>query len=87
MRRARMAPMGLAILLALLLSSIFAGQIAPHDPNRVDVVQRLKPPFWLTNGSFEYLLGTDSVGRDVLSRIVYGGRVALAVGVASVVIL
>jgi peptide/nickel transport system permease protein len=86
LRRARMAPIGLAILLVLLLSSIFAGQIAPHDPNQVDVVQRLKPPFWLANGSFEYVLGTDSVGRDVLSRIVYGGRVALAVGVASVVI-
>jgi peptide/nickel transport system permease protein len=86
LRRARLAPIGLAILLVLLLSAIFASQVAPHDPNQVDVVQRLKPPFWLPDGSLDHVLGTDSVGRDVLSRIVYGGRIALAVGLASVLI-
>jgi peptide/nickel transport system permease protein len=86
LRRARLAPFGLLILLVLSVSAILAGVVAPHNPNAVDVVQRLKPPFWQADGSLDYLLGTDSVGRDVLSRIVYGARIALAVGAASVVV-
>jgi len=86
LRRARLAPLGLLILALLVLSAVFAGQIAPHDPNHVDVIQRLKPPFWLDGGSPSYALGTDSVGRDVLSRIIYGARIALAVGFASVLV-
>jgi peptide/nickel transport system permease protein len=84
--RARLAPVGLGILAVLVIAALFAGVLAPHDPNQVDVVQRLKPPFWLTNGTPEYPLGTDSVGRDVLSRIIYGARISLAVSVASVII-
>jgi peptide/nickel transport system permease protein len=70
----------------LVFSAVFAAWLAPHDPNRVDVVQRLKPPFWVNGGGLEYPLGTDAVGRDVLSRIVYGSRIALAVGLASVLV-
>jgi peptide/nickel transport system permease protein len=86
LRRARLAPIGLLVMLALLLSAAFAGLVAPHDPNQVDVVQRLKPPAWLPDGTLEYALGTDSVGRDVFSRVIYGGRIALAVSLASVLV-
>jgi peptide/nickel transport system permease protein len=86
LRRARLAPIGLVILLVLFLSATFAGIVAPHDPNQVDVVQRLKPPASLPDGTADFALGTDSVGRDVLSRVIYGGRIALAVSVASVLV-
>jgi peptide/nickel transport system permease protein len=75
------ALVGLAILGAIVLLAIFAPLVAPHDPNAQDVTRRLRPPF---EAGSPYLLGTDHVGRDVLSRIVYGTRIALVVGLAAV---
>lgn len=72
---------GLAILALVVLAAIFAPWLAPHDPNAQDVTRRLQPP--LQPGS-PFLLGTDQVGRDVLSRIIYGTRVALLVGLSAV---
>jgi peptide/nickel transport system permease protein len=86
LRRARLAPIGLVILLVISVSATLAGIVAPHDPNQVEVVQRLKPPATLPDGTAEFPLGTDSVGRDVLSRVIYGGRITLAVSLASVLV-
>jgi peptide/nickel transport system permease protein len=74
------------LLLAVVVTAIGAPWLAPHDPTLIDVVQRLEPPAWVAGGSPEHLLGTDSLGRDVLSRIIYGSRVSAIVGVTVVVI-
>ena len=75
------ALVGLTILALVVLAAIFAPLIAPHDPNDQDVTRRLQPPF---KAGSSYVLGTDQVGRDVLSRIIYGTRVALIVGLSAV---
>jgi peptide/nickel transport system permease protein len=67
-------------------SAILAPWISPHDPLAVDIRHRLAPPVWMDVGSVEHLLGTDQVGRDLLSRMIYGGRVSLVVGVTAVLI-
>ncbi|GHH03655.1 ABC transporter permease [Pseudodonghicola xiamenensis] len=74
--RVGIAPMIAAVVLALIiLAAIFAPLIVPHDPILQDPVMRLKPP------SAEYLLGTDAYGRDLLSRVIYGARVSLMIGI------
>ncbi len=74
----RMAMTGLALVLGLFLVSIFAPWLAPFDPDAIDLKQVLMPP------SPQHLLGTDTLGRDVLSRIIYGSRVSLKVGFVAV---
>jgi len=70
----------------LVLSGLGASVLAPADPNAQDLLQRLRPPAWQAGGSGLHVLGTDDLGRDVLSRIVYGSRVTLTVGVAAVAV-
>jgi len=77
---------GLVITVAVILMAIFAPYVAPHDPEKVDLALRLKPPFWLENGSFNYPLGTDSLGRDVLSRIIFGSQKSILVSFLATVI-
>lgn len=77
---------GLVIVVSVSLLAIFAPLIAPHDPAKTGVVNRLLPPFWLDDGDLDYLLGTDNLGRDVLSRLIYGSRISLLVGISSVVL-
>lgn len=77
---------GAILVLGCLLVAIFAGHIAPHDPTLGDYRIRLLPPAWQTGGSSEYWLGTDLVGRDMLSRIIFGTRIAFLVGVLTVAI-
>ena len=77
---------GLVIIVSVTLLAIFAPLIAPHDPAKTDVINRLLPPFWLDRGDPEYLLGTDNLGRDVLSRLIYGSRISLLVGISSVIL-
>ncbi len=72
------------IVLAVVLMAVFAPLISPHDPLAQVLVDRLKPPAWLPGGSSTYLLGTDANGRDILSRIIWGGRTSLQIGVLSV---
>jgi peptide/nickel transport system permease protein len=84
--RSRTATFGAIILIVLLLAALFAGQIAPHDPAKQSLPQRLQPPAWTPEGSPDRLLGADQLGRDILSRLVYGARISLAVGVAAVVL-
>lgn len=73
-------------LIAVVLMAIAAPWLAPHDPTSIDLLSRLQPPFWADDGSTAHLLGTDSLGRDLLSRIVYGARVSVLVGLSVVVI-
>ena len=74
------------VLLLIVAASVLAPWIAPHDPLAVDIRHRLAPPAWMDGGTPEHLLGTDPVGRDLLSRMIYGGRVSLVVGVAAVLL-
>ena len=67
------------VLAALVFSAIFAYVIAPHDPDAQTLRARNTPPAWFADGTTTYLLGTDQVGRDVLSRVIYGARISLAV--------
>jgi peptide/nickel transport system permease protein len=74
------------VLLAIVLSAMLAPWISPHDPLAVDIRHRLAPPAWMAGGTPDHLLGTDQVGRDLLSRVIYGGRISLIVGVSAVIL-
>lgn len=76
---------GAVILLILIVCAIFAPWIAPFDPNEQDLLNALKGPFWAANSSDGHWLGTDNLGRDTLSRLIYGTRVALFVAVCAAV--
>jgi peptide/nickel transport system permease protein len=76
----------IAILVTLALLAVFAELIAPHNPEIGSLSQRFKPPAWIAGGSTEYLLGTDHIGRDVLSRLIFGARVSMMVGFTAVII-
>ncbi len=71
---------GFSIIVLLVLTAIFAPLVAPYDPADQSVIARLKPPAWLAGGSWEHVLGTDQLGRDILSRIIFGARTSLLVG-------
>jgi dipeptide transport system permease protein len=77
---------GLVIVCAVLLLAAFANQIAPYAPDLTDTSVFLVPPAWATGGSSAHLLGTDAIGRDILSRLIFGARLSLLIGVAVVVI-
>jgi len=74
------AVLGGMLTLVYLLTAIFAAQLSPHDPLRGNLRVRLLPPAWEEGGDVVYPLGTDVQGRDLLSRIIYGSRVSLRVG-------
>ena len=74
-----------SILVMIGLVAIFANVLAPHNPEIGSLVARFKPPFWQTGGSTKYLLGTDQLGRDVLSRLIFGARVSVIVGFTAVI--
>lgn len=80
------AVIGLWVFVALVLLAIFAPLIAPHDPITQVRDALLLPPAWSEKGTATYLLGTDAVGRDILSRLIYGARFSLFIGVVVVVI-
>lgn len=77
---------GSVIFILLVASAVLAPVISPHDPNVQRLKETYKPPAWLVGGDWRYPLGTDSLGRDVLSRILYGARVALYVAVLATII-
>ncbi len=78
------AVFGLAVLLVMGASAVLAPRIAPWDPARQVLMKRLRPPMWQERGLREHPLGTDHLGRDILSRILYGGRISLVVGLTAV---
>jgi dipeptide transport system permease protein len=82
----RGAVIGLGLVVFLLLVALFAPWIAPHEPFLTNSSAFLRPPAWQTGGSLQYLLGTDAIGRDILSRLIYGARLSLSIGLAVVLI-
>ena len=85
-RQARRYPLiPLSILTVLLVvPAVFATQIAPYDPLKGSLAKRLKPPAWQEGGSIEHPLGTDKLGRDILSRLIHGARVSLLVSMIAI---
>jgi len=82
--RSTTGTIGLIIILIAIITAVFAPIIATHDPAQTNAIDRLIPPFWSENGSFAHILGTDNLGRDVFSRIIYGSRISLLVGLSAV---
>ena len=76
----------LLLLIVLVIPAVFADQIAPHDPKLGSLSVKLLPPAWMEGGSTEYLLGTDRVGRDILTRIMYGARVSVVIAAIAIFI-
>jgi ABC-type dipeptide/oligopeptide/nickel transport system permease subunit len=75
-----------AVLLLVIGTALGAPWIAPYSPVTVDIQHRLGPPAWMDGGTRAHLLGTDQIGRDLLSRVIYGGRVSLLIGTAAVLV-
>ena len=82
--RNRGAVIGLWTIVALILVAALADVLAPYSPYMTNQAVFLKPPFWQEGGSLAYPLGTDAIGRDMLSRLIYGARLSLVIGVAVV---
>ena len=84
--RDRFALLASALLALFVVLAIFAPLITPHDPYDSDLLRRLQPPVWIDGGDWSYPLGCDALGRDILSRIIYGARISIFVGVAVVLL-
>jgi peptide/nickel transport system permease protein len=82
----RAAVLGAAITVVVLLASVLAPWVAPKNPFDLDPARRLLPPVWMEGGTWTYPLGTDHVGRDILSRLIYGSRISMLVGLSAVII-
>jgi len=82
--RNKTAVVGLIIITIFIFSGILAPVISPHDPLETSLYDQIKPPVWHAKGTWKNILGTDDLGRDILSRLIYGARVSLAVAVVSV---
>ncbi|MCC6174543.1 MAG: ABC transporter permease [Chloroflexi bacterium] len=82
--RNRSALVGAGIYLGFVLMAFLAPLLAPSDPQEQTLTSRLKPPVWMTGGSSAYVLGADNLGRDIASRLIYGARVSIVVGAATV---
>ncbi|KAB2336694.1 ABC transporter permease [Cytobacillus depressus] len=84
--RSKTGLVGLITVLSLIIVAVFSPFIAPYDPIKIDTSKILLPPFWLEGGEISHILGTDNLGRDILSRLIYGSRISLVVGVLSVIV-
>ncbi|HEY5632719.1 MAG TPA: ABC transporter permease [Burkholderiaceae bacterium] len=82
----RLAMAATLVTLAFVLMAMLAPLVAPHDPNEADLLRRLLPPMWMEGGEAAYPLGCDALGRDILSRIIYGARVSILIGVAVILV-
>jgi len=74
-----------SVIAVLALAAIFAPYVAPYDPDKTSILARNAPPFWVTGGKAGYLLGTDQLGRDVLSRCIYALRVSVGIAMVGVI--
>jgi peptide/nickel transport system permease protein len=86
LRRDLPALAGLGVIAAAVVVAAFAPALAPSDPVRNRLLDRLTPPMWSEGGSARHPLGTDTLGRDVLSRLLHGARISLIVGLAAVLV-
>ncbi|MFX4219791.1 MAG: ABC transporter permease [Thalassobaculum sp.] len=77
---------GGGIFLVIVLMALLAPLLAPYDPYHQDLVARLAPPVWHERGTWDHILGTDQVGRDYLSRLIYGARISLLIGIMAALI-
>lgn len=84
--KSKTGTLGLIIVFGVVMMSVFAPLLAPYDPAETNVINRLLPPFWLEGGNTDHLLGTDNLGRDILSRIIFGSRISLLIGVSAVLL-
>jgi ABC-type dipeptide/oligopeptide/nickel transport system permease subunit len=84
--RNRLAVAAAIVVLLFALMAVFAPMIAPQDPNETDLFRRLQPPAWAPGGDWGYLLGCDGLGRDILSRIIYGARISIFIGVVVILL-
>src|SRR5919106_2928840 len=88
-RRARWSivpALPLAVLVVFAVLGLAAPLLTPYDPVRNDLINSLQPPFWVEGGSMDHLLGTDSFGRDVFTRLLYGARVSMSVAAFALLI-
>lgn len=72
------------ILIALILTAVFATSLSPHSPTEGNIMRKLVPPVWMERGTWEHPLWTDRFGRDVLSRIIYGSQISLVVSLLAI---
>jgi peptide/nickel transport system permease protein len=84
--RDRLAMLGVTCLACTILAAVLAPLLSPADPLHNSLLDRLTPPMWAAGGTPRYPLGTDTLGRDVLTRLLYGARVSLLIGLAAVVL-
>ncbi|TCO54113.1 ABC transporter permease [Actinocrispum wychmicini] len=84
--RNKLAVVAIAVLALMVLVAVFAPLLAPYNPNAQDLLTRLRPPAWESGGDSGHLLGTDQLGRDTLSRLIYGSRISLLVGASAAVL-
>jgi peptide/nickel transport system permease protein len=87
-RRLRRNPtfvLGAGVFLLILLMAVFAPLLAPYDPYSQSMSNRVVPPVWMDRGSWDHVLGTDGLGRDYLSRIIYGARISLLIALFTVI--
>lgn len=84
--RQKVASLAVLVLAVALVVALMAPRLSPHDPAGVSLRERLKPPAWQAGGVRKFILGTDALGRDVLSRVIFGARVSLLVGATVVLI-
>ncbi len=82
--RSKSGVIGLALVCLAVATAVAAPWLAPADPENQDITEMTLPPMWMAGGSARHVLGTDSLGRDVLSRIIFGSRVSLLVGLTAV---
>ena len=77
---------GSLIVFFVIAIALLAPLLAPHDPYQQDLMKRLMPPVWDGRGSWEHIFGTDHLGRDYLSRLIYGARISLLIGIGAALI-
>jgi peptide/nickel transport system permease protein len=82
----RLGVLGAFVIICLIITALFTPYLAPADPYKQNILNRLKPPAWVEGGNPKHLLGTDQLGRDILSRIMYGTRISLLVGISAVLL-
>lgn len=85
-RRNRLAMASVIVVMIFVIMAVAAPLVAPQDPNETDLFRRLQPPAWIEGGDWAFVLGCDGLGRDILSRIIYGARISIFIGVAVIVL-
>ena len=86
LRHDKPATIGLFVILVVIFCALAAPWVAPYDPAAQSLLKRMAPPVWMERGTWDHILGTDNLGRDVLSRVIWGARVTLLIGAVTCII-